>query len=94
MTQPDPGWRPLPECSSCGKPTKRSTHARLGGVCGACRALEHPATSAERVQLRDWQVTVARVRGQERQAALARADRLRRKREARTRAQGGTDGQH
>jgi hypothetical protein len=27
---------PLPECSLCGQPTKRTTHERYGGLCSAC----------------------------------------------------------
>lgn len=93
MTRPAPGWRPLPECSSCRRPTKRATWDRLGGLCSICRATEHPAMTAERAELHDWQATVARIRRQERQDALQRADRLRARREAREARQGGSDGQ-
>lgn len=83
MTQPTAGWRPLPECVGCGTPTRRSTHARLGGYCSSCKRVEHPALGRERAELAAWQSTVARIRRPERQAALDRADRLRRRREAR-----------
>lgn len=91
MTRPDPGWRPLPECAGCGRPTRRATFEQLGGYCSSCKPIEHPAARAERSQLRDWQETVARIRRQEALRAAARAERLRLRREARQR--GHHDGQ-
>lgn len=84
MTVPAPGWRPLPDCTQCGRPTRRSTHQRLGGYCSECKRVEHPALAAERTRLQEWQGTVRRIRGQEN----ARIEALRLRREARKRRDG------
>lgn len=75
---------PLPECSDCGRPVRRAVHEATGGLCTACSAWEHsastvgPQAASEAVQqLRDWQDTVARIRRAE---VLAAADRARRRR--------------
>lgn len=68
MNGATPGWRPLPECGQCGEPTRRDVHRRNGGYCSSCRPIttEHPETMGARIQLQDWQATVARVRREER----------------------------
>lgn len=75
MTVPSRGWVPLPECSGCGRATRRSTHGRLGGYCSECHRTAHPVTQHERLELRDWQTTVARIRRAEAERAADRAAR-------------------
>lgn len=82
MTTPQPGWKALPECLGCSRPTRRATFQRLGGYCSTCHT-QTPAQGDERLQLHEWQTTVHRVRSEERARAAARADRLRARRNAR-----------
>ena len=77
---------PLPECSSCGRPTRRAVWDNTGGTCTACTAWDHAVVTvgpdqaaAELAQLREWQQTVRRIRRAETLAAAERAARRRAK---------------
>lgn len=84
MTMPSRGWVPLPECSSCGRPTRRSTWLRRGGRCGECAAATLPVVLAEeRLELHEWQTTVQRIRRAEAEAEAERAERRRARRQQR-----------
>lgn len=84
MTVPSMGWAPLPECSSCGRPTRRAGWSRRGGRCAECAAATLPVVLAEsRLQLQEWQQTVQRVRRAEAEQEAARADRRRARRQQR-----------
>lgn len=80
---PPPGWRPLPECSGCGRPTRRATFQRLGGVCTDCHT--PGGQGLARLELHEWQTTVQAIRGEENRRAAERIERLRAKRETRGR---------
>lgn len=74
----------LPECERCGRPTRRTVHARTGGHCTACYTWDKAATAvgpvdaaAELDQFREWQSTVFRIRRAEVKAAAVRAARRR-----------------
>jgi len=79
---PPRGWRPLPDCLGCGRPTRRSAHQRNGGYCSTCRTV-NPAQGVARLELHEWQSTVSRIRKDETARAAARIERLRARREAR-----------
>lgn len=83
MTAPSLGWKPLPDCSGCGRPTRRSTWERLGGRCSRCHGMTHPAAARAAGQLRDWQATVARIHRDRLEEEAARAARRRAKKENR-----------
>jgi recombinational DNA repair protein (RecF pathway) len=65
--------QPLPECTSCGRPTKRDVHARSGGLCTRCRALR-PAwvPTPQEADFIEWQELTAQRGRQERDELAAR----------------------
>lgn len=84
MTAPSAGWVPLPECASCGRPTRRQGWLRRGGRCAECAAATLPVVLAEdRLQLHEWQTTVARIRRAEAEAKAERAVRRQARRQQR-----------
>lgn len=74
---PSRGWRPLPECLTCARPTRRATWSRLGGRCSSCHAGGLPITQEDRLELAEWQALAARRGQEERDAAAARDARRR-----------------
>lgn len=78
---------PLPECSQCGRPIRRSVAANTGGLCTADAAWSQTVAevgidqaAAVMDDLREWQDTVARIRRAEVVEAVQRRQRRQRRR--------------
>lgn len=82
MTSATPGWRPLPECTGCQRPTRARVYRGNGGYCHDCRPLGasplQALPDAGRIDLGEWQSLAAERGRAERAKAAERKARRRR----------------